>query len=82
MSTESTIRKFLVTMFQHLGATHDLGADVALIDQGILDSTSVFEVRDFLEQELGIQVEDDDMVPNNFGSIAKLVAFVEGKKGN
>jgi acyl carrier protein len=77
---ESTIRNFLVTSFGYRGATPDLAADVPLLDQGILDSTAVLEIVTFFEQELGIQVADEEMVPENFGSIARLVAYVDKKK--
>ncbi|EYF03160.1 acyl carrier protein [Chondromyces apiculatus] len=79
-TTESTIRKFLVTSFGYRGATEDLGADVHLLDQGILDSTAVLEIVSYLESDLGIQVADEEMVPENFGSIARLTAYVENKK--
>ena len=79
---ESTIRNFLVTSFGYRGATADLGADVPLLDQGILDSTAVLEIVSFFEQELGIEVADEEMVPDNFGSIARLVAYVEKKKSS
>ena len=79
-STESTIRKFLVTSFGYRGATDDLGADVHLLDQGILDSTAVLEIVSYLESDLGIQVADEEMVPENFGSIARLTAYVDSKK--
>jgi acyl carrier protein len=79
---ESTIRNFLVTSFGYRGATADLGSEVALLDQGILDSTAVLEIVQFLEQDLGIQVADEEMVPENFGSIARLVTYVSGKKSS
>ncbi len=81
-ATESTIRNFLVSSFGYRGATPDLGADVALLDQGILDSTAVLEIVQFLDDELKVQVEDEEMVPDNFGSIARLVSFVEKKKAS
>lgn len=81
-NTESTIRKFLVSSFGYRGATAELGADVPLLDQGILDSTAVLEIVQFLESDLGIQVADEEMVPDNFGSIASLVRYVERKKGS
>jgi acyl carrier protein len=77
---ESTIRNFLVTSFGYRGATADLGGEVPLLDQGILDSTAVLEIVSFFETELGIQVADEEMVPENFGSIARLVAYVQRKQ--
>ncbi len=81
-STESAIRGFLVSSFGYRGASADLGAEVALLDQGILDSTAVLEIVQFLGDELKIEVDDEDMVPDNFGSTARIVAYVEKKKGS
>lgn len=52
----------------------------SFLDQGIIDSTGVLELVAFVENEYGISVADDDMVPANFDSIAALVAFVTRKK--
>jgi acyl carrier protein len=79
-STESRIRAFLVQSFGFLGATPDLGGDVDLLQQGILDSTGVLEVVMFLEKDLGVNVDDAELVPENFGSINRLVGFVERKQ--
>ena len=81
MSYESQIRSFLVSSFGYRGMTPDLAADVPLLDQGILDSTGVLEIAGFFESDLGVTVDDEDMVPDNFGSVAKLVAYVTRKKG-
>lgn len=81
MSYESQIRSFLVSSFGYRGMTSDLAADVPLLDQGILDSTGVLEIAGFFESDLGVTVDDEDMVPDNFGSVAKLVAYVTRKKG-
>ena len=34
-----------------------------------------------LEDDLGVRVDDDDMAPENFDSIAELARFVERKRG-
>ncbi|MGZ8197708.1 MAG: acyl carrier protein, partial [Burkholderiales bacterium] len=52
---------------------------VSLLDAGIIDSTGVMELVSFLEQEFGIQVDDQDLVPENLDSISALAAFVTRK---
>jgi acyl carrier protein len=79
ISPEPQIRSFLLMSFGYRGMTASLGSDVALLDQGILDSTGVLEIANFLETDLGITVADEDLVPENFGSIARLVAYIERK---
>ncbi len=52
----------------------------SFLDQGIIDSTGVLELVTFIENEYGISVADDDMVPQNFDSIDALAAFVAKRK--
>jgi len=37
------------------------------------------EVVHFIEQEFGIQVSDEELVPENFQSIDRLVSFLQSK---
>lgn len=47
----------------------------SLIDSGIMDSTGVLELVAFLEEDLGLKVEDADIVPENLNSIAAISAY-------
>jgi acyl carrier protein len=44
-----------------------------------VDSTGVLEIIGFLEQTFGITVQDEEMVPANLDSIARMKAYVERK---
>lgn len=52
----------------------------SLITTGIVDSTGVLELIEFLESSFGIQVKDTETIPQNLDSIANLTRFVMGKK--
>ena len=51
----------------------------ALLEEGVLDSLGILELVDFLQGELDVCVEDDDLTPDNFASIDAIAAFVESK---
>ena len=53
--------------------------ELPLIEEGILDSFGIHEVLLFLEDKFGIDVEDEEIVASNFGSISAIVAFVQRK---
>jgi len=53
--------------------------DKSLVDQGIIDSFGLIEISSFLKQEFGIIVHEEEMNRSNFGSVLKLVSFVETK---
>ena len=52
------------------------------MEQGIIDSTGIMEVVFFLEEEFDIQVQDEEMIPENLDSIDNLVAFVEKRQAS
>lgn len=76
----STIRAFLLKNF-YVADAASLRDDTSLLSAGIIDSTGVLEVVAFLESELGVTVEDEEMLPQNLDSVAAMVAFVTKKKG-
>ena len=46
---------------------------------GLLDSTGVIELVSFLEEEFGIQVEDDEITPENLDTLNRICNYVEQK---
>lgn len=44
---------------------------------GVIDSTAIMELVVWIEGEIGFDVEIDDITPENFGSIDKIVAYIE-----
>jgi len=51
----------------------------SLMELGIVDSTGLLEVFEWLRDEFSIEVADAEMVPDNFDSIASIAAYV-GRK--
>ena len=80
MNIEAQLRKYILQNFMYTDDESRLTRDMSLIDSGVMDSTGVLELVGFIEQQFGFKVDDTELVPENFDSVAKLVAFVEGKK--
>jgi acyl carrier protein len=78
-SIEQQIRQFIVEAFLFGQGGENLSARDSLLARGIIDSTGVLEVVAFLERTWDLQVDDEELVPDNFDSIDKLVRFVERK---
>lgn len=51
----------------------------SLLENNVLDSMNVIELVMFLEEQVGIQVEGHEIVPDNFDSINRLTAYVYRK---
>lgn len=59
-----------------------LGEDDSLLETGVIDSTGILEVVAWLEETFNLHVEDDELVPDNFDSVARLATFLERKLGS
>jgi len=47
-----------------------------LVESGIVDSAGVLSLVVFLEETFSLSVPDDDVVPDNLGSIARMQEYV------
>lgn len=76
----AAVRDFVTTNF-YVPDAAALRDDASLLDTGVIDSTGVLEVIAFVEREFGIQVADDEIVPENLDSIERLASYVLRKRG-
>ena len=72
------VRSFIIKKFL-FGDDDGLKADASFLDEGVIDSTGVLELVAFLEEEFGITVEDDELIPENLDSIDNVVKYLEEK---
>ncbi len=54
-----------------------IGEDTPLIDGGILDYMGLMDVVMFVEQRGGVRVPDDEVVPENFQTVASIEQMVQ-----
>jgi len=80
MSSEEKIRGFILENYLFTDDQSELNNDDSFLDQGILDSTGILEIIFFIEDEFGIKIKDDEMVPDNLDSVNRIVAFIERKQ--
>jgi acyl carrier protein len=71
--TTSKIKTFLAQQFP---MTRNVSNDEPLLKNGLIDSLGILDVVSFVESEFGIVVSDEDLLPENFGSIHSLTDFV------
>ncbi|OEU51707.1 MAG: acyl carrier protein [Desulfobacterales bacterium C00003106] len=72
------IRAFIIENFL-FGKDDGFKDDTSFLDDGIIDSTGVLELVNFLEEEFSISVQDEELVPENLDSINNVVAYLETK---
>jgi len=74
------IRGFIVENFL-FGNDDGLSDESSFLEEGIIDSTGVLELVNFLEEEFGITVDDEDLIPENLDSINNVVNYLAKKLG-
>ncbi len=74
------VRDFVFRHFP-LARKRRIGDETSLIEEGIIDSMGILEVVMFMENDLGLQVSDEDMLSQNFESIHSLAEFVQSRRG-
>ncbi|MDF1543984.1 MAG: acyl carrier protein [bacterium] len=57
----------------------DLSESGSLLDLGIIDSTGILELVQYIEETFEISVDDAELVPENFDSIDNLIGFIQKK---
>lgn len=80
MAVREQLRTYILENFLFTDDQSALVDSDSFLQKGIIDSTGIMEVIFFLEDELGVQVADTEMVPENLDSVDNLVAFVGRKK--
>jgi acyl carrier protein len=60
------------------GRMANLNVDDDLLDSGILNSLGILQLVAFIDERLGIQVPDEDVVYENFHSVAALTSYLDG----
>ena len=78
---EQTVRQFIVDELRFDGSPSDLEDDLPLIEQHVLDSLGIFQLVGFLESEFSIEILDEELVPEHFGTIRGIARLVESKRG-
>lgn len=81
MSIETLIRGHILENFLFTGDNGRLQDDASFLEEGIVDSTGVLELVMFVEETFGIAVEDEEIVPENFDSVAQLAHYVRMRVG-
>jgi acyl carrier protein len=80
MSTEQKLRKYILETYLFTTDDSALANDDSFLDKGIIDSTGILELVMYLEEEFGLAVADEELLPENLDSINNLVQFVERKQ--
>jgi acyl carrier protein len=75
----AAIREFVLDRLAPTSGHTDIGDEDDLIDSGIIDSLGIFQLVAFLEDRFGIAIGDEEITPENFGSVMAIERLVASR---
>jgi len=78
---KTIVKEFIIENFL-FGNADGLQDGTSFLEEGIIDSTGVLELISFLEEEFSIEVEDEELIPENLDSINNVTVFLQKKIQN
>jgi acyl carrier protein len=79
MSILKDLEKVLLTEIAVNLEKKSLAPDEDLLEKGIIDSLGIMKLVVFIEETFGIEVIDEEIIPENFQTINMMVKFIEQK---
>lgn len=77
---KENIRKYIVGEYLDDAEAKSLTEDSPLISSGLIDSISVLQVVDFLEDQFSFEFEPHEVDQSNLNTINLMIEFVQSKK--
>ncbi len=74
------IREFLINNIISDSDKVELDFEESLLETGIIDSLGIVKIITFLKDEFCIEIDNEDVLPENFESIKAIGSFVDRKK--
>jgi acyl carrier protein len=80
MNTTTKVRDLVIRHTQWTGSPDELTDDLPLIDRQVIDSLDLLTLISKLEEEFGVEIPDEDLVPANFSSIRQIADYVDARQ--
>lgn len=62
-----------------LSDNNNLTSDTLIFETGLLDSMGLLFLIEFLQEEFKVEVNDEELLPENFESVNSIMKFLEVK---
>jgi len=78
MAVIEAVRRFLVEQ-EYIKRDELIDESESMLERGMIDSVGVLNLVTFLEDRYKIEIEDDDLMPENFDSLAAINNYVRNQ---
>jgi acyl carrier protein len=74
------VRDFIMDELRWRGDRDELTDDYPLLENGVIDSLGLFRIVEFLESQYGVEIDDNELVPTNFATLAAIARLAESSR--
>jgi acyl carrier protein len=71
------VRDFIIEELCWRGDRAELTDDYLLLENGVIDSLGLLRIVEFLESQYGVKIDDRELVPTNFATLAAITRLAE-----
>lgn len=79
MTIEEQIKEYIARNMLFNDNGYGFPEDASFLEEGIVDSVGIMELVAFIEENMGLKVADQEIVPENFDSVTQLAAYIRRK---
>ena len=73
------IKNYIIENFLFGNTDNPIEDGDSFLETGIIDSTGILELIEFIEETYSISVEDTELIPENLDSLNNLDKFIKAK---
>lgn len=77
MTFRQTLKKFIQEKLTADPQAEELDDNESLIERGIIDSMGLMQTVLFIEEQTGVRVPDEEVLPDNFASLSSIERMVD-----
>ncbi len=79
IDVKARVRRFVEENFLMSDSAAQIEDGHSFLEHHVMDSTGFLELIAFLEEDFGVKIEDDEMLPENLDSLNNIEAFMRRK---
>ena len=80
MQQRQQIKQYIIKNFLFSNDESAIGDQDSLVRGGILDSTGIYELIMYIEEEFKFTITPEEMIPDNFDTLEAMDAFIDRKR--
>ena len=82
METTQKIKHYIASEIMYADDDEALSEDEPLLGSGIVDSLGIMRLVSYIEEEFGVEVPEEQLVPEHFRTVTAVAQFVDSLPRN